>query len=107
MTKNEHFWTTYLPRLVNVVCERPLSNIKHRNQIIADLSTGRFDRIRLNVFSETNKFIQHINWNVRPKIKEEKFSIEKSIFVFACLASHFFSHKRLNLISRARKSKKL
>ena len=24
LTKNGHFWTTYLPRLVNVVCERPL-----------------------------------------------------------------------------------
>ena len=23
-TKNAHFWTTYLPHLVNVVCERPL-----------------------------------------------------------------------------------
>ena len=25
MTKSGHFWTTYLPRLVNVVCERPLT----------------------------------------------------------------------------------
>ena len=24
MTKSGHFWITYLPRLVNVVCERPL-----------------------------------------------------------------------------------
>ena len=25
LTKSEHFWTTYLPCLVNVVCERPLT----------------------------------------------------------------------------------
>jgi hypothetical protein len=24
LTKSGHFWTTYLPRLANVVCERPL-----------------------------------------------------------------------------------
>ena len=32
LTKRGHFWTTYLPRLVNVVCERPL--IKKKAQFL-------------------------------------------------------------------------
>ena len=40
LTKNAHFWTTYLPCLVNVVCERPLI-LEVRNQKYNSFATIR------------------------------------------------------------------
>ena len=33
LTKSGHFWTTYLPCLVNVVCERPLMHLNNLSKL--------------------------------------------------------------------------
>ena len=50
--KNQHFWTTYLPFLVNVACKRPLSRTrtcrteKKHNFCIGEITTAKTDWVQ-------------------------------------------------------------
>ena len=46
LTKSGHFWTTCLPRHVNVVCERPLMDIWGKTKTAKKYCTARISLVR-------------------------------------------------------------
>ena len=66
-TKSGHLWTTYLPRLVNVVCERPLHHLQLRVCIYSEIET----RLVLSVL----KHERRIMFNVRQPIHKTQWNI--------------------------------
>ena len=55
LTKSGHFWTTYLPCLVNVVCERPLMLCLYVEVLVVGY------RVQINRFGPTD----YLRWEAR------------------------------------------